>query len=231
MVNRSERAMLQKSVIDDLNLHINEEIHDKLREHKSNGGVFSACNREVFYFQTPEQLYSVYCCNVEMNIYRVCRSTAYVNAENKIVCRKSSVPMMNEVYEIIPVASATSSERKYCEPYNNHIAKRTEYSTTKKSNQFRFGQAKYLDMLLTGLLTTPNSSVIAPDPQFQTNDDKWSETQQKTIEHTPVEEIIEPPVVVVAEPSVVAVVAEPPVVVVEPPLDKSSKKKRKSSKM
>ena len=173
MVNRCERANLQKSVIDDMNSNITEAITQRLKTVKPHSGTpFASPQREVFYFKTADWIYCVACHNIMMNIYRIHRASFWVDATgNAVFCNLKHTA--TEMYDIMPTSSATKSELKYCDSYNNHIAKRTNVSHTKVSCPFKMGNNDYLDKLIKNLTDTKHASVIAPDPSCPQNADYY----------------------------------------------------------
>jgi hypothetical protein len=205
MVNRCEREHLQKSVINDMNQNITVEITERLKTVKPHSGTpFASHRREVFYFKTADWIYAVSCHNIMLGIYRIHRSTFWTDSSGVAVFR-SGKKMTTEMYDVMPVSSATKTELKYCDSYNNHIAKRTGVSHTRLVCPFKIGTCDYLDHLIKNLTDTDHATVIAPDPDFQSD-----------------EEIVAPPIIVES-------VAPPAVVVpVEPPVLKKSHKKKSS---
>ena len=173
MVNRCERANLQKCVIDDMNANITEAITQRLKTVKPHSGTpFASPQREVFYFKTADWIYCVACHNIMMNIYRIHRASFWVDSSgNAVFCNLKHTA--TEMYDIMPTSSATKSELKYCDSYNNHIAKRTNVSHTKVSCPFKMGNNDYLDKLIKNLTDTKHASVIAPDPSCPQNADYY----------------------------------------------------------
>ena len=214
MVQRKERQSLQKTVIDDMNSNITEDILEGLKSPASKGTPFSMPQRKVFYFMTDDWVYSIACHNIEMNIYRLVRSSFWVNADNVAVFRKDGVKQMNtEHYVVMPTSSAIPSELKYCEPYNNHLAIRNEIHHTKKRCPFKMNETAYLDMLIKNLTDHEHSVVLADEPPVK--------IKPPVVEPPPV---VEQPTPVVEQP----VVVEPPPVVEQPVVKSKSSKKVKT---
>jgi hypothetical protein len=168
MVNRAERASLQKSVIDDVNNHITASITEKLKTKRQyNGELFVSTRPEVFYFKTDDWMYSVSCINSDMNAYRVVRSSFWVDASGNTIYRNDIKKMTTEEYLITPASFANKAELKYCDPYNNHIARRWGICHTRVSCPFKMNSSTYLDLLLKNLTDTPDARVIAPCPDYK----------------------------------------------------------------
>jgi len=176
MVNRIERASLQKTVIDDVNKNVSADINEKLKTKRTiDNGLFVSTRPEVFYFKTADWIYSVSCINCDLNTYRVIRSSFWVDASGNSIYRSIN-KMTTEEYSIMPTASANKTELKYCDPYNNHIARRFGVSHTRLACPFKMNYSSYLDLLLKNLTDTKHAVVIAPDPHYKGTTEDMVET-------------------------------------------------------
>jgi hypothetical protein len=234
MVNRAERASLQKSVIDDVNNHITASITEKLKTKRAySGELFVSTRPEIFYFKTDDWIYSVSCLNSDLNAYRVIRSSFWVDASGNTIYRNIN-KMTTEEYSIMPTTSANKTELKYCDPYNNHIARRFGITHTRISCPFKMNCSSYLDLLLKNLTDTPHARVIAPCPDYK---EPVVEVEKVPLDLAEIEKavnFVELPEVepVVIEEQIEPVEAEPVVHFIEEPIVEPvvAKTKRKRSK-
>lgn len=130
MVLKNERESIQKSIIDILNLHVDETTDIFLKKKQDRpSGVFIMLDVPKFTFIHADWVYTIHLKTD--TIYEVARSNCVIQYGKTIELTKDKPT--SELYHVVSVANASVKDKTYCPPYSNHLCIRKAISHSKKS--------------------------------------------------------------------------------------------------